>query len=138
MKKSCLSKHVKNLILDSWAKGSKRQYKTYIEQWTKFCKEQNIDLKSASIAQGTEFLLLLYKKGLGYLAINTAASIPSPSVSRQHRIWKMRYCHKNIKRNLPKQARPTKIYCMIWCRYSPKIPSVTTTMELNLAEVINP
>ena len=74
------------------AKGTKRQYRTYTEQWKKFWKEPNTDLQSTSIAEGTEFLLLLYEMGLGYSAKNTA---------------------RNVKRNFLKQASPTKIYCKI-------------------------
>ena len=52
----------------------KKQYKIYFKQWTPFCKTPAIDISYASIKDGTEFLLSLYKKGLGYLAINTARS----------------------------------------------------------------
>ena len=55
----------------------KKQYKIYFKQWTTFCKTPAIDISYASIKDGTEFLLSLYKKGLGYLAINTARSMLS-------------------------------------------------------------
>ena len=61
----------KDMGKDSWAQGTKRQYKTYIEQWNKFCMQHSTTLQSASVAEGAEFLLLLYKKGLRYLAIHT-------------------------------------------------------------------
>ena len=77
MENNSLNKDVENLTLDSWSKNTKIQYKTYIEQWKKLRKEQNNDLQSASIAEGTEFLLLLHKKILGYSAINTARNMLS-------------------------------------------------------------
>ena len=75
MENNSLNKDVENLTLDSWSKNTKIQYKTYIEQWKKLRKEQNNDLQNASIAEGTEFLLLLHKKILGYSAINTARNM---------------------------------------------------------------
>ena len=68
---------VEKLILDSWASGTRKQYKIYFKQWTTFCKTQPVDISSALIKDGTEFLLSLYKKGLGYSAINTARSMLS-------------------------------------------------------------
>ena len=65
------------------AKGTKRQYRTYIEQWKKFCKEQNTDMQIASTAEEIEFLFLLYEKGLGYSAINTARSMLSEILKKQ-------------------------------------------------------
>ena len=68
---------VNAFLLDSWASGTRKQYKIYFKQWTTFCKTQPVDISSASIKDGTEFLLSLYKKGLGYSAINTARSMLS-------------------------------------------------------------
>ena len=68
---------VEKLILDSGASGRRKQYKVYFKQWTIFCKTQTVDISNSSIKDGTEFLLSLYKKGLGYSAINTARNMLS-------------------------------------------------------------
>ena len=122
-------------------KGHKRQYKMFVEQRKKFCKEQKNDLQSTSIAEGTKFLLLLYKKGLGCSTINTARGMLSAILKKIDNIEFGKHsidCHKNVKRNFPKQASFTKIYCNIRCRYSPTVPLVFTTMERNLPEIVNP
>ena len=75
--KNHLNFDVEKLILKSWASGTRKQYKIYFKQWTTFCKTQPVDISSASIKDGTEFLLSLYKKGLGYSAINAARSMLS-------------------------------------------------------------
>ena len=77
MNKNHLNFDVEKLILDSWASGTRKQYKIYFKQWTTFCKTQTVDISNPTIKDGTKFLLSLYKKGLGYSAINTARSMLS-------------------------------------------------------------
>ena len=48
-----------------------------LQKWTSVCKNQIVDISNASIKDGTEFLLSLYKKRLGYSATNTARSMLS-------------------------------------------------------------
>ena len=55
----------------------KKAVQTYFKQWTTFSKTGPVDISSASIKDGIEVLLSLYKKGLGYSAINTARSMLS-------------------------------------------------------------
>ena len=58
----------------------------YFKQWTTFCKTQTVDISNSLIKDGTEFLLSLYKRGLGYSAINTARSTLSNILSVKERI----------------------------------------------------
>ena len=44
----------------------------YLAPWIQFCSQNNIDPVKATLNMGTQFLLHLHKKGLGYSAINTA------------------------------------------------------------------
>ena len=75
--KNHLNFEVEKLILDSWASGTRKQYKIYFKQWTTFCKTQTVDISNVSVKDGTKFLLSLYKKELGYSASNTARSMLS-------------------------------------------------------------
>ena len=108
------------------AKGTKRQHRTYIGQWKKFCKEQNTDMQIASRAEGIEFLLLLYEKGLGYSAINTARSMLLEILKRQHRIWQTPHSHKNVKiifQNKPALPRYIATYdAVIILRFLQSLP----------------
>ena len=45
---------------------------TYLKRWQQYCIEKNIDVFQAVVNNGVEFLVSLYKSGLGYSAINTA------------------------------------------------------------------
>ena len=62
--KNYLNFEVEKLILDSWASGTRKQYKIYFKQWTTSCKTQLVGISSASIKDGTESLLSLYKRDL--------------------------------------------------------------------------
>ena len=72
-----MKKEVKDLIVNSWAENTRKQYKTYYDQWIEFCKSNKVCTNNASIAEGSEFLFALYKKGLSYSVINTARSMLS-------------------------------------------------------------
>ena len=58
----------------SWKPGTQKQYDTYFRQWNSYAEERQINVFSPTVAQVLEFLTSLYKKGLGYSAINTARS----------------------------------------------------------------
>ena len=72
-----LTKNVEDLIINSWAENTRKQYRTYFGQWKEFCQDRNLSPTNASISEGSEFLLTLYKKGLSYSVINTARSMLS-------------------------------------------------------------
>ena len=54
-----------------------KQYKTYYNQWQDFCNTNKVSITNPSVAEGSEFLLVLFKKGLSYSVINTARSMLS-------------------------------------------------------------
>ena len=72
-----LTKDVEDLIINLWAEKARKQYRTYFGQWKEFCQDRNFILTNASISEGSEFLRMLYKIGLSYLAISTALSMLS-------------------------------------------------------------
>ena len=78
----------------------------------KFLQRAKHELQSAAIVEGTEFLLLLYEKGLGYSAINTARSMLSEILKKINNteFGKHPNFHKNVEKNFPKQTSTTKIY----------------------------
>ena len=69
-----LSRTASDVILQAWNPGTKKQYKSYLQRWELYCREQKINPLSASVVDGINFLGDLYQKPLSYSAINTARS----------------------------------------------------------------
>ena len=67
-----LSESATSLILQSWRKGTKQQYKPFITKWEQYCCQRKINPFSATIEHGINFLAELYQTGIGYSALNTA------------------------------------------------------------------
>ena len=53
----------------------------YLTKWQQYCRERNIDIFEPGITNGIEFIVSLYKTGLGYSAINTVRSALSSVLS---------------------------------------------------------
>ena len=70
-----------SIILQSWRKGTTKQYSSYIKRWTTYCRQKQIDPVSATVPQALDFLVELFETGIGYSGINTARSALS-SVSK--------------------------------------------------------
>lgn len=80
---ACVSEHLENqgipneaaqLILASWRTGTEQQYSGAWRQWTSWCNKRKINPLSATIGRISQFLTVLYKKGLSYSTINTYRS----------------------------------------------------------------
>ena len=70
-----LSKEAVNIILHSIARGTARQYQSYIQKWAEFCASRKVDPTRADINNGIEFLTTLFQTtNIGYSSINTARS----------------------------------------------------------------
>ena len=70
-----LSSEAIAIILNSWSKGSRKQYRRCLKRWVQFCSERKIDPVRAPIASALDFLTDLYNKnGLCFRALNTARS----------------------------------------------------------------
>ena len=67
-----LSEKATSIILQSWRKGTTKQYSFYIKRWTKYCRQKQIDPVSATFPQPLDFLAELFESGIGYSGINTA------------------------------------------------------------------
>ena len=67
-----LSDSATSLILQSWRKGTKQQYKPFITKWEQYCSQRKINPFSATIKHGINFLAELYQTGIGYSTLNTA------------------------------------------------------------------
>ncbi|XP_060574268.1 uncharacterized protein LOC132731984 [Ruditapes philippinarum] len=63
-----------NIILASWRKDTKKQYVSYINRWTRFCNDRQINSVQTDLNFVLDFLTSLYDSGCGYSAINTARS----------------------------------------------------------------
>ena len=68
--------------MKSWRSSTKKQYDTYLKQWTDFCKQRKRTDHRFSIGLGLEFLQRLHQRGLGYSAINSARSAISSFMSQ--------------------------------------------------------
>ena len=69
-----LSSSAKDVLMASWREGTSKQYQTYLKRWRQYCDDKDIDLFQPEVNNGIEFLVSLYKAGLGYSAVNTARS----------------------------------------------------------------
>ena len=74
LNKYALSPAAKDVLMASWREGTSKQYHTYLSKWNQYCRDKNIDVFLPGVTNGIEFLVFLYKSGLGYSAINTARS----------------------------------------------------------------
>ena len=69
-----LKRHLYSIILQSWRKGTTKQYSSYIKRWTTYCHKKQIDPVSATVPQALDFLVELFESGTGYNGIITARS----------------------------------------------------------------
>ena len=69
-----LSSSAQEILMASWRSGTSKQYQSYLNRWKSYCQEHNVDLFNPDLKYPIEFLVSLYKTGLGYSAINTARS----------------------------------------------------------------
>ncbi|XP_058973292.2 uncharacterized protein [Pocillopora verrucosa] len=69
-----ISQKATSIILQSWRKGTTKQYSSYIKRWTTYCHKKQIDPVSATVPQALDFLVELFESGIGYSGINTARS----------------------------------------------------------------
>lgn len=75
LKETALSPEAISIIEHSLAKGTSKQYKTYISKWINFCASHNVDPINATTATGIEFLTTMFHSDkVGYSCINTARS----------------------------------------------------------------
>ncbi|XP_028413768.1 uncharacterized protein LOC114536613 [Dendronephthya gigantea] len=69
-----LSTTAKEVLEAAWRTGTRKQYEGYLGKWKQYCSEQNINPFAPTVEEGINFLADLFKKGLGYSALNTARS----------------------------------------------------------------
>ena len=67
-----LSQSAKDVLVALCRKGNSKQYQTYLTKWQQYSRERNIEVFEPGITNGIEFIVSLYRAGLGYSAINTA------------------------------------------------------------------
>ena len=62
-----------DIILQFWRHVLK-QYSSYITKWTTFCGSHQIDCVPPTLSQALDFLVELFKNGIGNGGINTSRS----------------------------------------------------------------
>ena len=67
-----ISEQAQEILLQSWRKGTQKQYETYLQKWLSFCGERHSDPLQPTIDQVIDFLTHLFISGIGYSAMNTA------------------------------------------------------------------
>ena len=67
-----LSHSAKDVLMALCRKGNSKQYQTYLTKWQQYCRERNIEVLEPGITNGIEFIVSLYRAGLGYSVMNTA------------------------------------------------------------------
>ena len=65
------------LIMDAWRPSTKKVYTTYLNKWSVFCIERNIEILNPTLPQACRFLRMLSDAGFGYASLNTARSAMS-------------------------------------------------------------
>ena len=68
----CISEQAQEILLQSWRKGTQKQYETCLQKWLSFCGERHSDPLQPTIDQVIDFLTHLFISGIGYSAMNTA------------------------------------------------------------------
>ena len=76
-----LSPDTIDILMASWRKSTGKQYATYLSRGVTYCKNKQLVVTHATINDGLDFLTLLYKKRVGYSAINTARSALSLAIT---------------------------------------------------------
>ena len=71
---------IKDVLMASWRDGTPKQYHTYLNKWNQYCRDKSIDVFQPGVINGIEFLVSLYKSGLGYSPINPARSALSSTL----------------------------------------------------------
>ena len=67
-----ISSNITDVIINSWRPGTQKQYSVYVNRWTQFCDEKQINSISPSVTHVLQFLQMLYERDLSYSTINTA------------------------------------------------------------------
>ena len=57
---SNLSSEAQSIILSSWHPTTQKQYQTYLNRWTQYCRERPVSTLTPTIEQVIEFLTTLY------------------------------------------------------------------------------
>ena len=65
-----LSSNVLQPIVNSWSKGTQKQYSPNIDRWFDYCTRHNIDPFDSSVCQGEEY----FHEGISYSIINVTGS----------------------------------------------------------------
>ena len=69
-----LSSNVVELVMNSWSKGTQKQYSPHINRRFNYYTRQNIDSFNPSVNQGAEFLAEHFHESVSYPMVNTARS----------------------------------------------------------------
>ncbi|XP_064631964.1 uncharacterized protein LOC135490622 [Lineus longissimus] len=69
-----ISAEAAEVILRSWRGGTRVGYDSYLRKWESFCLRHGCDQRHPSVSKVLDFLLQLYKTGLGHSALNCARS----------------------------------------------------------------
>ena len=69
-----ISTKTASIMLCSWRKSTKKQYKVFVKKWFSYCRERKISEVQISINIVLDYLTILFENGLGYSSINTARS----------------------------------------------------------------
>lgn len=80
LSKQNISKRACDIIMESWRTGTTKQYRVYLDKWTKFAAARNENSIHPTVANILDFLTQLYDSGSSYSAINTARSALSAAV----------------------------------------------------------
>ena len=81
-----VSSKTADIIMQSWSKGSIKQYSTSLKAWIVLCGKWNINLYDPSVTRVLDYLTSLFERVLSYDAINMAKSAISAITSLRNGI----------------------------------------------------
>ena len=103
------------MVLESWSKGTRKSYNSYLSRWGEFCAANSIGPTKATTEEGLNFLMGLYNMGEkhGYLAnVRSALSAVLPHVEGVPfgKVEVVRRFMKGVFRNRPTLPRHVVVY----------------------------
>ena len=69
-----LSSNVLDLVMNSWSKGTQKQYSSHNNRWFDCFTRHNIDPFDSNVNQGAEYLAEYFHESVNYSMVNTARS----------------------------------------------------------------
>ena len=115
---SSVPPQITDVIMSSWRQGTQKQYNVYINKWSDFCTQRQVNSLSPTVTDILHFLHALYQQNLSYSTLNTARSalstlFLSSSTDNPHPITTLPFITRYMK-GIFNSRKPTPKYSETW------------------------